>query len=484
MSLINDTQKKIKDREVSARDAVKEYLNVIKEKDSEIHAYLDINEEEAMMQADSVDSKVDNGEDIGLLGGVTIAVKDNILARGFKCTAGSKMLENYRAPYDATVIRKLREAGAIILGKTNLDEFAMGSSTENSAYGPTKNPCDLSRVPGGSSGGSAAAVAAGMCALSLGSDTGGSIRQPAAFCGTVGFKPTYGAVSRYGLIAMASSLDQIGPIGASVDDVKAVFNVIRGKDKLDATSFDMDFRSDKESAKRFEDPISELSEKIKDLRVGVPKEYFGKGIDDKVKEAVERAIKKYEENGVKVEEVSLPHTEYGLAVYYIIMPSEVSANLARYDGIRYGQRAKADSLFDTYEETRRYGFGEEVRRRIMLGTHTLSSGYYDAYYLKAQKVRVLIKQDFVNVFSKVDVIMTPATPSVPFKFGDKSKDPVLMYLSDVFTVGASLAGLPAITLPCDWVKEGGSELPISFQIIGREGGDFEILEIAKLYENL
>jgi len=490
---IKQIREKIAAKEISLQELVRGFLEEIEKRDKDIHpirsgeglqpstsngihAFLEANEENALEQAGEIDAKIAKGEEIGVLAGVPVAIKDNILTRGFKCTAGSKILENYDAPYDATVIRKLKDAGAIILGKTNLDEFAMGSSTENSAFGPTKNPLDATRVPGGSSGGSAAAVAAGMCVAALGSDTGGSIRQPAAFCGVVGFKPTYGAVSRYGLIAMASSLDQIGPFANSVEDAQTVFDTIRGKDSFDATSLDLDAET------------KSYKLKAKSLKIGIPKEYFGAGIDAEVKSSVEKAIKKYEANGAKVEEISLPHTEYGIATYQIIMASEVSANLARYDGIRFGKtqntKHKTQNLLDHYLSTRQEGFGSEVKRRIMLGTHTLSSGYYDAYYLRAQKVRALIKQDFDKAFLQVDVIITPATPTLPFKFGEKSKDPVSMYLSDIFTVGVNLAGFPAIVIPCDWIEERGKKLPVGLQIIGKQRDDYRVLAAAELYEKL
>jgi len=463
---ISQIHKQLTGKEISCKEMVRGFLDVIKEKDKDIHAYLEVDEKGAMKQADEVDAKIKKGEEISPLFGIPIAVKDNILTEGFNCTAGSKILENYKAPYDATCIQKLREGGAIFLGKTNLDEFAMGSSTENSAFGPTKNPHDEGTVPGGSSGGSAAAVGADMCVAGLGSDTGGSIRQPAAFCGIVGFKPTYGAFSRYGLIAMASSLDQIGPLANSVQDARIIFDTIRGKDRFDATSLE----------------VKNEKLKMKKLRIGIPKEYFGEGIDPEVKKSVEKAIKKYEGNGAKIEEISLPHTDYGLAVYYIIMPSEVSANLARYDGIRYGLSKGADNLLDAYIKTRHNGFGAEVRRRIMLGTHVLSSGYYDAYYIKAQKVRTLIKQEYEKAFSKNDVIMTPTTPTLPFKFGERTKDPVSMYLSDIFTVGANLAGLPAVTIPCDWIEKGGKKLPVGLQIIGPQKSDHKVLDVAEIFE--
>lgn len=466
-------------REVSCKEVVQEFLNRVKAKDGEVHAYLEVDEEGATKQAEEIDEKIGRGEKVGELAGISFAVKDNILVKGARCTAGSKILENYKAPYDATVVQRLRDAGAIFIGKTNLDEFAMGSSTENSAFGPTRNPHDSERVPGGSSGGSAAAVAAGMCQAALGSDTGGSIRQPAAFCGVVGFKPTYGAISRYGLIAMASSLDQIGPIAKSVEDARVVFGAICGKDRFDATSLELE--------------PGTYNLKPETLKIGIPKEYFAEGIDGGVKSSVEKAIRKYEKHGAVVKEVSLPYTKYGLAVYYIIMPSEVSANLARYDGIRYGasaassaavshQPSAASDLKDGYMKVRKEGFGDEVRRRIILGTYTLSSGYYDAYYVKAQKVRMLIKRDFDKVFSQVDVIMTPATPTLPFRLGEKTKDPVSMYLSDVFTVGANLAGLPAIVLPCGWVEQDGKKLPVGLQIIGAQRADHKVLDAAEMYE--
>jgi len=471
---IKQIHKQLTKREISCKELVQGFLSISKEKDGEIHAYLEMDEEGAVKQAEKIDEKIAKGQPMGELAGIPLAIKDNILVEGLRCTAGSKILENYQAPYDATVIQRLRREGAIFLGKTNLDEFAMGSSTENSAFEPTKNPHDLERVPGGSSGGSTAAVAAQMCVAALGSDTGGSIRQPAAFCGTVGFKPTYGAVSRYGLIAMASSLDQIGPIAHTLEDARIVFHAMRGKDQFDATSLDLQATYDG---------------KPEALKIGVPKEYFGEGVDEAVKSSVEKAVREYGKHGATVKEVSLPYTDYGLAVYYIIMPSEVSANLARYDGIRYGASAATSlhpsavsGLIDVYTKTREAGFGDEVRRRIMLGTHALSSGYYDAYYLKAQKVRTLIKQDFDKVFSKVDVIMTPASPTLPFRFGEKTKDPVSMYLSDVFTVGASLAGLPSIVLPCGWHEVDGKKLPIGLQIIGAQRTDYQLLDIAQMYE--
>jgi len=471
---IKEAHEKLANKEVSSVELTKNYLVQIKEKDEKINAFLEVSERLAIKQAEEADEKIKNNEKIGLLTGVPVAIKDNILVEGLKCTAASKILENYLAPYDATVVKKLHKEGCVILGKTNMDEFAMGASTETSAYKKTKNPNDLERVPGGSSGGSAAAVAANECVYALGSDTGGSIRQPASFCGVVGLKPTYGAVSRYGLMAMASSLDQVGPLTKTAEDAKIVFDIIKGKDKLDSTSV--------------ESQPSTFNLKPSTLRVGLPKEYFLKGvIDPEVERIIKEAVKKYEGMGVKFEEISLPNTEHALAVYYIIMPSEVSANLARYDGIKFGYSVKTridtdkeqidtDTLLDVYLQSREQGFGEEVRRRIILGTYALSSGYYDAYYLKAQKVRTLIKKDFDEAFKKVDLIMTPVSPFPAFKIGEKVQDPLSMYLSDVFTVSVNLAGLPAISIPCG--KSGN--LPVGLQIIGPYFSEESILNAAQL----
>jgi aspartyl-tRNA(Asn)/glutamyl-tRNA(Gln) amidotransferase subunit A len=391
------------------------------------------------------------------------------LVKGIRCTAASKILENYVAPYDATVIEKLKNAGAVILGKTNLDEFAMGGSTENSYFGPTKNPADPTRVAGGSSGGSAVAVAANMCIYALGSDTGGSVREPAAFCGVTGMKPTYGAVSRYGLMAMASSLDQIGPITKTAEDARIVFDVLRGKDVMDSTT------------------VEELSIRVsakggsasggKNLKIGLPKEYFVAGTDPEVERKIRDTAKKLEKMGAKIEEVSLPHAEYGLAVYYLIMPAEVSANLARYDGVRYGYRtAKAKTLLENYLKTRAEGFGDEAKRRIMLGTYALSAGYYDAYYLQAQKMRTLIKDDFEKVFKKVDCLLTPTVPTVAFKIGEKINDPLTMYLADIYTVSANVAGLPAISVPCGLAHQ----MPVGLQIMAPWFGEEKLFEVANL----
>jgi len=431
-----------------------------------------VHKEEAFARARALD---DDGEQRGLLWGVPVAVKDNILVQDKPTTAASKILENYTATYDATVVKKLNEQGAVIVGKTNMDEFAMGSSNETSAFGAVKNPHDISRVPGGSSGGSAAVVAADMAMAALGTDTGGSIRQPASLCGVVGLKPTYGAVSRYGVIALSSSLDQVGPLVSSVQDAARVFEAIAGHDPFDATS-----------AKRNMDGVSNFDNfETKQLTIGVPKEYFIDGIQKEVKESAERAVQKLEKDGFKVREVSLPHTSYALSVYYIIMPAEASANLARYDGIRYARlddlKGEDLSLFELYEKQRGQGFGEEARRRILLGTFVLSSGYYDAYYSKAQKVRRLICQDFEKVFDDgVDVLATPVTPTTAFKIGEKANDPLAMYLSDIFTIPANMAGLPALSLPTGEKDE--NDLPIGFQLIGQHFEEKKILALGDYFQ--
>lgn len=450
-------------KEFSVSELTKYCLEKIKKEDKEIFAFITLDEKGSLILAKKLDEKISKGQKINLLTGIPCAIKDNILVRDIKCTAGSKILQNYFPPYDATVVKKLKEEGVIILGKTNLDEFAMGSSTEYSYFGSTKNPLDKKLTPGGSSGGSAAAVAAGFCVFSLGSDTGGSIRQPAAFCGIVGLKPSYGAVSRYGLIAFASSLDQIGPMAKTVKDVNIVFESIVGSDKFDSTSVNI--------------PKNNRKIKIKEIKIGIPKEYFIKKIDAKIERAVKKAIKKYEDMGAKIEEISLPYTEYALPCYYIIAPAEASSNLARYDGIKYGWCEKNEiDLLNFYLKNRGKGFGPEVRRRIMLGTFTLSSGYFEAYYQRAQKVKKLITEDFKKAFDRVDFIITPTTPTPPFKLGEKIQDPVLMYLSDIFTVAVNLAGLPAISIPVE------KKQPLSFQIIGPLFSDFSLIEMAKIYE--
>jgi len=466
-------------KEFSAKELTEAFLARIKKEDGEIHAFLETTADLAREAAVKIDARIKAGEKIGILEGVPCAIKDNMLVEGEKCTAASKILQNYIAPYDATVVKKLKSAGAIILGKSNMDEFAMGSSTENSAFGATRNPHDLERVPGGSSGGSAAAVAAGECVYALGSDTGGSIRQPASFCGVVGLKPTYGAVSRYGLMAMASSLDQIGPLAKNVEDCKIAYESIKGKDARDATSINSEIRIPKSL------PTGQAGE-IRNLRIGVPKEYFAKGLDKEVEKLVKEAIGKLVQQGARVEEISLPHSEYALACYYIIMASEVSANLARYDGIKYGysevrnQKSEIRNLLDVYLKSRQRGFGDEVRRRIMLGTYALSAGYYDAYYLRAQKVRAKILEDFQKAFSKVDLIMTPVSPTPAFRIGEKIDDPVTMYLSDVYTVPVNLAGVPALAMPCGKIDN----LPVGLQIIGSHFSEELIFEVAELCENL
>jgi aspartyl-tRNA(Asn)/glutamyl-tRNA(Gln) amidotransferase subunit A len=409
-----------------------------------------------------------------------LAIKDNILIKGLKTTAASKILENYVASYDATVIKKLKAQNAIFIGKTNMDEFAMGSSTENSAFKKTKNPYDKTRVPGGSSGGSAAAVAAEMAVASLGSDTGGSIREPASFCGVVGFKPTYGAVSRSGVIAMASSLDQIGPIAKTVEDAKILFKTIAGKDNLDATSTDPE--------KSWEEKLKEKNiEKIRELTIGIPDEYFISGISKEVEKEVENAIEKIKSLGIKFKKISLPHTKYALSCYYIIMTAEVSSNLSRFDGIRYSRnkniQSKEESLEELYFKQRGNGLGEESKRRTILGSFVLSSGYYDAYYEKAQRVRQLIKNDFDKVFNDIDIVLSPVAPSTAFKIGEKNNDPLQMYLSDIFTIPVNLAGVPAISIPTKKdLKEG--ELPVGFQLIGKKWKEEDLFGIGELYEKL
>jgi len=466
---INKIHRGLSEKEFSAVELVESFFRKIDSEDSKIFSYLSLNKKRALFQAREVDELISRGEDIPLLAGVPFAVKDNMLVEGLKCTAGSKILENYLAPYNATVIERLLDQKAIILGKTNLDEFAMGASTEHSAFGPTHNPHDLERVPGGSSGGSAAAVAAGLASFALGSDTGGSIRQPASFCGVVGLKPTYGSVSRYGLIAMASSLDQIGSLAKTVEDAEIVFETIKGKDEKDSTSVEL---SEKDR--------SELT--VKGLRIGVPKEYFGQGLDPELEKVVKNSIEKFEKEGAMIEEISLPHcTDYALATYYIIMPSEASSNLARYDGIRYGFSDKeANDLKEVYSLSRQKGFGKEVIRRIMLGTFSLSSGYYDAYYLRAQKVRTLIRKDFQEAFDKVDVILSSTTPSTAFKIGEKVADPLSMYLSDILVAAVNLAGLPALSIPCGEVNS----LPVGLQIIGKPFEENKILKLGKIFEKI
>ncbi len=472
---IADAHKKLSTKEISARELTQAHIKHSTEKDKEICAYVSISFDEALAQADAVDEKIQFGNNLSPLAGIPVAIKDNILIKGYKTTASSKILKDYVAPYDATVIRKLKEHEAVFMGKTNMDEFAMGSSTENSAFFPTKNPRDISRVPGGSSGGSAAAVASDQAIYALGSDTGGSIRQPASFCGVVGLKPTYGAVSRYGVMAMASSLDQIGPLTKTVEDAELVFRAIAGHDAHDATSV---ASSD---ALRTKQPLRSLA----GARVGVPKEYFAvEGMDKEVRSTVEQSIQKMERAGAKIVEISLPYTSHAISAYYIIMPAEVSSNLARYDGIKYGYSTYAAGgdgvLAEVYERSRSEGFGKEVKRRIMLGTYVLSAGYYDAYYKKAQQVRTKIKEDFAKAFETVDMIATPTSPTTAFRIGEKTDDPLAMYLADVFTVPVNLAGLPALSLPCG--DAGG--LPVGLQFIAPWFNEDTLFNIGKEFEQL
>ncbi|MDD4409449.1 MAG: Asp-tRNA(Asn)/Glu-tRNA(Gln) amidotransferase subunit GatA [Candidatus Pacebacteria bacterium] len=464
---IKEVHEHLKNKDFSSSEITKAYLENIKIKDPDIKAYISITEESALLQASKVDEKIASNASIGLLEGVPCSIKDNIMIKGERCTAASKFLENYRAIYDATVIEKLKDCGSVFLGKTNLDEFAMGGSCEKSGFFPTRNPHDLERVPGGSSGGSAASVAGDLCVYSLGSDTGGSVRQPAAFCGVVGLKPTYGTVSRYGLIAFASSLDQIGPMARTVEDCEIVFDAIKGADKKDSTSTDSVFSHERKDK----------------IRIGVPKEYFGEGLNEEVKQAINNVISVLGKDGVEIVDITLPHTEYALACYYIIAPSEASANLARFDGLRYGKQGEignVGSINDLYLENRTNGFGAEVRKRIMLGTYTLSSGYYDAYYKKALKVRTLVRKDFENAFKDVDFIIGPTHPSLPFKIGEMEDDPLAMYLADIYTVSVNLAGLPGISIPCGKSK---NNLPIGIQVIAPAFQERALFEIGKMIEN-
>jgi len=454
---------------LTAKKVVEELFAQIEEKEPLIGAYLTLDKEGALKTAEEIDARVKRGERPGLLMGVPVAVKDNICTRGLRTTCASKILGNFVPPYDAHVVERLRAEDAIIVGKTNLDEFAMGSSTENSGFKPTKNPWDVRCIPGGSSGGSAAAVAAGMAYMALGSDTGGSVRQPACLCGVVGLKPTYGRVSRYGLVAFGSSLDQIGPITKDVRDAAILLQVIAGHDRRDSTC----------AAAPAPDYLSTLDDPIAGVRIGVPKEYFAEGLNKEVHQAVEGAIRTYEGLGANVVEISLPHTMYAVAVYYIIATAEASSNLARYDGVRYGYRASSDGLISMYSRSRAEGFGSEVKRRIMLGTYALSSGYYDAYYLKASKVRNLIRQDFLSAFEKVDVVLCPTSPTPAFRLGERIENPLEMYLSDVFTIPANLAGIPGISIPCGFTRD---NLPIGMQIMGKHFDEATLLKVARAFE--
>ena len=457
-------------KELKVVDVVKAFYEKIKVDDEKIKGYITLCEEDAIKNAEAIQAKFDAGEEMGPLAGVPIAIKDNMCTRGLKTTCASKMLENFIPPYDATVIKSLKEAGAIILGKVNMDEFAMGGSTENSAFFKTHNPVNLNKVPGGSSGGSAAVVAGDLAPISLGSDTGGSIRQPASFCGIVGLKPTYGLVSRYGLVAFASSLDQIGPMAKDVTDTAILLNALAGHDEMDSTSAKLEKK----------DYTKALVNDVKGLKIGIPKEFFEEGVNEEVKEKVLAAAKKFEELGATVEECSLPTTEYALPAYYIIACAEASSNLGRFDGIRYGYRTKNyETMQDIFRNSRSEGFGEEVKRRIILGTYVLSSGYYDAYYKKAQKVRTLVKQGFDKAFENYDLLLTPTAPSTAFDIDSKISSPLEMYMADILTVPINIAGVPAISIPCGKDKEG---LPIGMQLIGKHFDEETIIRAAYTYE--
>ncbi len=469
-SKLRDIQDRLHKKELSVSDLVAESYRRIGEVEERVKAFLTLNEEGARAQAASLDKTLGDGGEKGLLFGLPVGIKDNIVTRGLRTTCASKLLDNFKPVHHATVMDKLDAAQSITIGKLNMDEFAMGGSNENSAYHATRNPWNLEHVPGGSSGGSAAAVAAGEVFFALGSDTGGSIRQPAAYCGVVGLKPTYGLVSRFGLVAFASSLDQIGPVTRSVEDAAYVLQAIAGHDPLDSTSANVDIP----------DYLSALTGDVKGLRIAVPKEYFGEGIDPAVKDAVLTALKVLESQGAVWEEVSMPHNEYAVATYYLLASSEASSNLARFDGVRYGVRSQsAESLLDVFVKSRSEGFGDEVKRRIMLGTYALSSGYYDAYYLKAQKVRTLIKRDFDNVFEKFDLVLGPTAPTPAFKLGAQVDDPLTMYLNDIFSIPVNLAGVPAISVPCGANAEG---LPIGLQLIGRAFDESTVLRAAHAFE--
>jgi len=461
---------KLDKKEITITDITKAYVERIKEKEKDVESFVTLCTDEALKQAEEIEAKLNNGENLGDFAGIPIGIKDNICTKGIKTTCSSKMLENFISPYNATVVEKLNNENLINLGKLNMDEFAMGGSTEYSYFKKTKNPWNLNKVPGGSSGGSAAAVAANLVPWALGSDTGGSIRQPASFCGVVGLKPTYGLVSRYGLVAFASSLDQIGPITKDVKDSAVLLNIITGHDEKDTTSADVQKK----------DYVKALKNDVKGLKIGVPKEYFAEGINEEVKKSIQKAIEEYKKLGAEVEEFSLDIADYALAAYYIIACAEASSNLGRFDGIRYGYRAKNfESLKEIYVNSRTEGFGDEVKRRIILGTYVLSSGYYDAYYKKAQQVRTLVKNEFKKAFEKYDVILTPIAPTVAFNIGEKSENPLEMYLADICTVPINIAGLPAISIPCGIDSTG---MPIGMQLIGKHFDEETILNAAYTYE--
>ena len=467
---ISELRSKLARREISARELTEACLARVRKIDSSIKAFLSVDEADALAQADAADQLLaKDGQDKPLLG-IPVGLKDVIAVKGHPLGCGSKILAKFVSPYDSTVTEKLKAAGSIVFGRLNMDEFAMGSSTENSAFFTTRNPWDTSRIPGGSSGGSAAAVAAEECIATLGSDTGGSIRQPAALCGCVGLKPTYGRVSRYGLVAFASSLDQIGPFTKDVRDAATLLGVLSGHDRRDSTSV----------PEPVPDYVAALGGDIKGLKLGLPREYFIGGIDPAVTSAVQTAVKQLESLGAEIVEISLPHTDYAVATYYIVATAEASANLARFDGIRYGLRVEGADPIELYSKSRGAGFGAEVKRRIILGTYVLSSGYYDAYYLRAQKVRTLIRQDFLKAFEKVDAIVTPTTPTAAFKIGEKSDDPMQMYLSDIFTISCNLAGICGLSLPCGFTAN--PKLPIGLQILGKPFGEATMLKVAHAYE--
>ena len=456
-------------KKVSARELAGEFYKRIEARNPELNAYLTLSRERAYTQADRVDAMVAAGRALPPLAGVPIAIKDVISTRGIKTTCGSKILEKYVPPYDATAVERLEKAGAVILGKTNCDEFAMGSSNENSAYGPVRNPEATDHVPGGSSGGSAAAVAAGLAVAALGTDTGGSIRQPGAFCGIPAMMGSYGRVSRYGLIAFASSLDRIGPFARNVKDIASVLQIISGRDPQDSTS----------TTAPVPNYVAEMEKPVKGLRIGIPTEYFGAGMDEGVRKKMEAGIELFKKLGCELRDIHMPHTDYAIATYYIIATAEASSNLARYDGVRYGLRLESDSLLSMYRKTRGAGFGTEVKRRIILGTYVLSAGYYDAYYLKGQKVRAQIAQDFRDAFMKVDAIVTPTSPVPPFRLGERTADPLQMYLADIYTVTGSLAGVPGISVPCGKVC---GKLPVGLQIFGPAFGEARVLQLAHAFE--
>ena len=467
---VHELQEKLKNKELTITEITKAYVDRINEKEKDVQAFITILTDEAVEQAKDIQEKIDNGEITGEFAGIPIGIKDNICTKGIKTTCASKMLENFTSPYDATVMEKLKEKNMINLGKLNMDEFAMGGSTEYSYFKKTKNPWNLNKVPGGSSGGSAAAVAANLVPWALGSDTGGSIRQPASFCGVVGLKPTYGLVSRYGLVAFASSLDQIGPITKDVQDSAMLLNLIAGHDEKDTTSEDMDKK----------DYTKALKNDVKGLKIGVPKEFFGEGINAEVKETLQKAIEKYKELGAEIEEFSLDVAQYSLATYYIIACAETSSNLGRFDGIRYGYRAKDfTNLKELYRKSRTEAFGEEVKRRIILGTYVLSSGYYDAYYKKAQKVRTFVKKQFDENFKKYDVLLTPVAPTTAFEIESKSNNPIEMYLADICTVSINIASVPAISIPCGVDKNG---MPVGMQLIGDRFSEAKLLNAAYTFE--